>query len=89
MASTQGDSDRVAVYGVDGLHQREAVTEAGLGHEALERVLDVLGHDLAPVHRRLVVEAHVLSKIEGVDPAVLGDRPLLGQVGQDREPTPT
>ena len=73
------------VHDVDGLHRLEALLEAGLRHEALERVLDVVGHQLAAVHGRLVVEVDALAQAERVDLAVLGDRPLLGQVGQDRE----
>src|SRR5262245_49973883 len=50
----------------------------------LERVLHVLGIDLAADHRGLVVELDALAQREGVDLAVLG-HPLLGQVGEDRE----
>ena len=81
----QRDPHGVAVHRVDRLHRLEALPEARLGHEALERVLHVLGGDLAPVHRGLVVEAHTFPEGERVDLAVLGHRPLLGQVGQDGE----
>jgi hypothetical protein len=79
------DAHRIAIDDVDGLHGLEAVAEARLRHESLERVLDVVGRDLAAVDRRLVVEEHTLSKSERVDLAVLRDRPLLGQVGKNRE----
>jgi hypothetical protein len=81
----QRDAHRVAVDDVDAGHRLEARAERRPGHEAVERVLHVLRGDLAPVHGRLVVEAHALAQVEGVDLAVLRDRPLLGEVGDDRE----
>ena len=79
------DAHRVLLHHLDGGHRLEARGEAGFGHEPLERELDVLGRDLPAVDRRLVVELDALAQGEGVDLAVLGHRPLLGEVGQDRE----
>src|SRR5437870_5388031 len=73
------------VFLSDRAHRLEARGEARLGHEALERVLHVVGDDLAAIHRGLVVEAHTLAQRERVDLAIPGHRPLLGEIGQDRE----
>jgi len=51
-------------------------------HLTLDAVLDVLGRELAPVHRRHVVELDALPQAEGVGEVVLL-LPALGQVRQD------
>ena len=62
----------------------EARAEGRLGHEPLDRVLRVVGRDLAPVDRRLVVELDALLQRELDDGGTLV-LPLLGEVGDDRE----
>ncbi len=80
----QRDPQGVAVDDVDRLDDLEARAECGLGHEALDRVLRVLGGDLAPVDRRLVVELDALPERELDDRGALV-LPLLGEIGDDRE----
>jgi hypothetical protein len=79
------DPHGVTIRHVDRLDELEALPEARLGHEALERELDVLCRHLAAVDGRLVVELHALSKEERVDGAVLRGRPSLGEIGEDRK----
>jgi hypothetical protein len=79
------DAHGMAVDDLDPGHRLEARVEARLGREPIEGILHVLRRHLAAVHGRLVVELDALAQGERVDLAVLGDRPLLGEVGQDRE----
>ena len=77
--------DRVLVDGLDPVDvlEHRLVGVARDREEPLVGVLDVVGGQLAPVHRRLGVPAHALLELEDVGRVVrLG--PRLGEVGLDR-----
>jgi len=80
------DLDRIPVDGLDLLHHLEhgLVAVAFDREEPLVGVLHVVGRQLAPIDRRLVVPAHALAQLEDVGRVVrLG--PGFGQVRLDRE----
>jgi hypothetical protein len=79
------DAHCVAIDHVDARDRFEARAERRLRHEPLERVLHVVRGHFARVDGRLAVEAHAAAQVEDVDPAVLADRPLLGEVRHDRK----
>jgi hypothetical protein len=74
----ESDPHGVAVDRLDRLDGIEPRPEGGLGHESLERVLDVVRGGLAPVDRRRVVKLDAAAELEGVHGAVLRHGPPLG-----------
>ncbi len=82
----QGDLDGVLVGRLHLVHRGQHV---GVGialdrAEAIDGVDDVLGGELAPVHRGLVMPPHALAELEDVC-RLVGLAPRLGQIALDRE----